>query len=365
MKMLERIAFVINAIHLGGPSCVIRNIFYSINREKYEPYLITIFNESTPEVIDEVKNLGIQVIECKFKGRASAILFGQRQFNSIIKQHNITVIHSHGFIPDILSSRVKDGRIKKVTTIHNNPYYDYPEVYGKTKGLFYLRTHFHYLKKIDDCACCSTYVYDAVKDTLSNTLIVRNGIGNTVPKEKVSRADIGVPDNATLFIYVGQLRTRKNIIWLIQQFKYYHKENEYLIVLGKGADKEACEKIQDSNIIQYGFSDNPYAFMRISDVYISAALAEGFSISVLEAMDNGLALFLSDIPAHIEAFTAAKGVYIGEYFKSNDSKSFEKQLNVLREKLSSIDKDAIRQIKDQEMSAEKMTRQYEKLYTSY
>ena len=362
--MSERIAFVINSIHLGGPSSVIRNIFYSINREKFELYLITIFDESTPEVIEEVKKLGVKVVECKFRGRANAVLFGQKKFNEIIKRYDIKIIHSHGYIPDILSSRVKEKFIKKITTIQNNPFYDYAEVYGKAKSVFFLMTHFHYLKKIDTCACCSSYVYDAVKNKLSNTIIIRNGIGNTVPKKPVSRTDIGVPKNAILFIYVGQLRARKNIIWLIQQFKKYHRDDEYLIVLGKGADKEACEKIQDPNIIHYGFSDNPYGFMSISNVYISAALAEGFSISVLEAMDNGLALFLSDIPAHTEAFKAAEGVFIGESFKSNDSASFEKKLNVLREELHLIDRDAIRQIKDKEMSAEKMTKQYETIYSS-
>lgn len=360
------VAFVINSIHIGGPSYVIRNIIENMDHIRFKIYLITLFDaENTAEVIEELSNIGVEVIELHVKGRKEALISTQRIFNKVINNCTINVIHSHGFIPDILSARCKAKNITRITTIHNNLYTEYPEVYGRRKAKYLIPSHIFFLRKLDICACCSQFVYDSMHVALSNLAVVRNGIGNTVPKKAVSRADIGVPDDATLFIYVGQLRTRKNIIWLLQQFKNFHRENEYLIVLGKGADKEACEKIQDPNIIHYGFSDNPYAFMRISDVYISAALAEGFSISVLEAMDNGLALFLSDIPAHTEAFTAAKGVYIGECFKSNDSKSFEKQLNVLRERLSSIDKDAIRQIKDQEMSAEKMTKQYEELYTSH
>lgn len=362
---MESIAFVINSIHMGGPSSVIRNIIFSLGRDKYDLFLITLFDESTSEVIDEVKNTGVKVIECNFKGRANTILFGQKKFNSVIDQNHITVIHSHGFIPDILSARVKNDHIKKISTIHNNPFFEYPEVYGKIKSFFFLKIHFYYLQKLDTCACCSSYVYDSVKSVLQNTVVIRNGIGSTIPKKAVSRADIGVPEDAALFIYAGQLITRKNIIWLIKQFKNFHKKNEYLIVLGKGADKEACEKIQDSNIIHFGFSDNPYAFMQIADVYTSAALAEGFSISVLEALDNGLVLFLSDIPAHTEAFKAAEGAFIGECFRSNDSGSFERQLNVLRGELNTVDKKSIRQVKDLKMSAEIMTKQYEKLYISH
>ena len=359
------VAFVINSIHIGGPSYVIRSIIKNMDRRMFEISLITLFDsENTLEVIEELKELGVNIIEMHVKGRAEALIKTQSKFNTIISSNSINVIHSHGFIPDILSARCTVKDVKKISTIHNNLYTEYPEVYGNRKAKYLIPVHIHYLKRLNTCACCSQFVYDSMSKAIPNATVVRNGIDKTVPKTLVKRSDIGVPDNAVLFIYVGQLRTRKNIIWLIRQFKNYHRDNEYLLILGKGADKEECEKIQDSNIIHYGFSDNPYAFMKISDVYISAALAEGFSISVLEAMDNGLALFLSDIPAHLEAFKAAKGVSLGECFKTNDVVDFEKKLDVLRKELPGIDRDAIRRIKNKEMSAEKMTKRYEELYAS-
>lgn len=359
---MEKICFVINSIHIGGPSYVIRNIIRNLDREAFEIFLITLFDENRPEVIEELTTEGVHIINCGFSGRLDVILKKQNAFNSIISKNKITVLHSHGFIPDILSARCRSDVTIKISTIHNNLYADYPEVYGRIKSKLYIPVHIYYLNKLNVCACCSQYVYNSMKTVLTNTVVVRNGIDNTVRKQPVTRNMIGVPTDALLFIYVGQLRKRKNIVWLIRQFKTYHKPNEYLIILGRGAEKEECEKIQDHNIIHYGFSDNPYAFMQISDIYISAALAEGFSIAVLEAMDNGLALFLSDIPAHMEAFDAAKNTFVGESFKSNDSVDFGNKLDVLRAEISMIDKNAIRRIKDQEMSAKIMTRQYEELY---
>ena len=360
---MKRIAFVINSIHLGGPSYVLRSIIRNLDRSTYEIHLITLFDsENTPEVIEELVNQGVKIHELHVSGRREALLNTQHSFNDIVSSNQICIIHSHGFIPDILSARCKCRGIKKISTIHNNLYTEYPEVYGNRKATVLIPFHIHYLKRLDYCACCSQFVYDSMEKALHNLTVVRNGIDHTVPKKPVYRSDLGIPESAVLYIYVGQLRARKNIIWLINQFKKYHRENEYLLVLGRGADKAECEKILDPNIIHYGFTDNPYAFMQISDVYISAALAEGFSISVLEAMDNGLALFLSDIPAHTEAFKVARDTCIGRCFRSNDIEDFERQLDIFRGEFAHINKDEIKRITNLEMSAVKMANQYSDLY---
>ena len=44
------------------------------------------------------------------------------------------------------------------------------------------------------------------------------------------------------------------------------------------------------------------------------------SISIIEALENGLHLFLSKIPSHLEIFKISEECYLGEYFeKSNFS----------------------------------------------
>ena len=122
--------------------------------------------------------------------------------------------------------------------------------------------------------------------------------------------------------------------------------------------------IVDDNIIHYGFTDNPYAFMRIADIYMSASLAEGFSIAVLEAMDNGLTLFLSDIPSHLEVFeeNSDAGPYLGETFTSGDEKSFLASWDRLRGNYARIDKQRIISFKESEMSVNGMIMGYKELY---
>lgn len=359
---MKRIAFVINSIHPGGPSYVVRNIIRNLDSKEYKIFLITLFAENTDDVVQEQKNLGVTVIECDFPRRMQALTKGQKVFAKIIKDNGIEIIHSHGFLPDIMSARIKHKHIKKITTLHNNMFLDYAETYGDLKSKVYIFVHLHFLKKLDYVACCSQFVLDSMKGKLDNTVLVRNGIDKTTIKQRITRKDIGVPENAVVYIYAGQFRTRKNTLWMINQFNSCHKDDEYLLLVGRGPDTEKCREASGSNTIFYGFTDNPYAFMAVSNIYISASLAEGFSISVLEAMDNGLGLFLSDIPSHLEVFTAAKETYLGETFKSNDEDSFKQKMEQLRKNYSKIDGKAIINVKDGTMSAPSMVNLYNELY---
>ena len=361
---MKRIAYVINSIHPGGPSYVVRNIIRNLNSKEYKVYLITLFAENTEDVVQEQRDLGVTVFECNFPGRMQALTKGQKEFDKLINDNGIQIIHSHGFIPDIMSGRIKNKNLSRISTIHCNMYDDYPAWYGNFKGKLYITAQQHYLKKLNYCAAVSKYVYKSLEAKLNNLVLVRNGIGKTSIKGLVTRESLGIPENAIVFIYAGQLRALKNSVWLIEQFKKHRKSNEYLLVLGRGEHAEQCTAITDENIIHCGFSDNPYAYMRISDVYISASFAEGFSISVLEALDNGLALFLSNIPSHLEVFegNTDKELYLGETFTSNEEQSFSSALEKLRNNYGMIDKKKIIAFKEAEMSVERMIEQYEELY---
>lgn len=108
-----------------------------------------------------------------------------------------------------------------------------------------------------------------------------------------------------------------------------------------------------------GFQNDSIAYMKISDVYISASKSEGFSISVLEALSCGLGLFLSDIPSHREVVNMESETYLGETFTQND---FLKKLIKLRNK--SFIKEEIVEFQVSELSAERMAKRYMRTYSN-
>lgn len=351
-----RIAYVINYIVKNGPSSVVLNIINNLDREKYDVSLITLFSGNDSEVVAHLKDTGVSVYECATLSRMKCLLGQCKEFDDTVRSGQFEILHTHGLIPDVVSSQLNTPA-KKIATIHNNMYEDYLDSYGWVKSRIFIALHLNALKKLNECVCCSESVYKVMKRRLTNTTFIRNGIEPVHARAVVTREELNIPDDARVFLYAGVLNSRKNTVWLIENFVQYHNENEYLLVLGKG-DKEAeCKEKADSHVQMLGFQPNPVAYMKISDVYTSASKSEGFSISVLEALSCGLGLFLSDIPSHREIVEMGQDVYLGETFAPD---CFRVKLNALRK--SEINKVDIMTFQEKELSAKKMTASYQKRY---
>lgn len=358
-----RIAFVINYIANGGPSNVIRGIMLNLDRNEYDITLITLFRENDEKICQELSSLGIHIIECKDLTRKGCLIGKTDEFNKIIVNGQYDILHTHGFIPDIMASRLKTNS-KRITTIHNNLFEDYILNYGKFRGKIIIVLHLNALKRLDCCICCAESVMNAVKQKVTHILqkkmrFVRNGIGKTKPVSYLRRSDLKIPNNGRVFVYSGVLSYGKNVLGLIKDFKNARRDDEYLLVLGTGPLEEECMKEADEHVRILGFQEDPIAYYRISDIYTSASRSEGFSISVLEALDSGLGLFLSDIPSHREVMECAKSIYVGELF-SAEKEDFTQKIDEIRKHL--FDKRAIQIFKDNNLSAMVMTMEYEKIY---
>ncbi len=353
---MKRIAYVINYIVKNGPSSVVLNLINNLDRSEYDISLITLFEGNDAEVVSTLRNNGVTVYECSTLSRMKCLLGQSRDFSDVVGKGHFDTLHTHGIIPDILSSRLCTTA-KRITTLHNNMYEDYLDTYGYAKSRIFIALHLAALKKLDECVCCSKSVYDVMKWRLPNTSFIRNGIEPIQAHSVITRAEVDVPEDARVFLYAGVLNSRKNTVWLIEKFAQYHDCNEYLLVLGGGEKEAECKAKADDHVRILGFQADPIAYMNISDVYVSASKSEGFSISVLEALSCGLGLFLSDIPSHSEVVEMGQDVYLGETFSQDD---FEIKLNALREKKTS--KAEIKAFQEKELSAKGMVERYMRRY---
>lgn len=353
---MVRIAYVINYIVKNGPSSVVLNLINNLDRSKYDISLITLFEGNNAEVVSALRNNGVTVYECNMLSRMKCLLGQSRKFSDVVEKGRFDILHTHGIIPDVLSSRLHTTA-KRFTTIHNNMYEDYLDSYGYAKSRIFIALHLAALKKLDECVCCSESVYDVMIRHLPNVSFIRNGIEPVQAHSVITRAEVDVPEDAQVFLYAGVLNSRKNIVWLIEEFVRYHESDEYLLVLGSGEKEAECKAKADDHVRMLGFQTDPIAYMNISDVYVSASKSEGFSISVLEALSRGLGLFLSDIPSHREVVEMGQDVYLGETFSPDD---FEIKMNALRER--KINKAEIKAFQEKELSAKGMVERYMKRY---
>lgn len=348
-----KVAYIVTRIEKGGPGCIVLNLIHGLDKKRFCPILITLFDENDNDIVKDLRSSGIQVIEYKFSSRKKFLF---REYHILEKYllDNVDIVHTHGLTPDIAVSRMND-KLLRLATIHNVMEEDYLYHYGKIKSILLVRVHKKALKRYDCVVGCSQNVGKSLKG-ISTVTYVRNGI-DTAPVSSVTRKDLEIPENANVFIYVGWMSKGKNVVELADLFSQYRGDEDYLVLVGDGPTLKDIIQKCDSHIKTVGFQKNAIQFMKIANVYISASKSEGFPVSVLEALSCGLVLFLSDIPSHKEFFSIDKNVYLGESF---NFKNFKKKMEDL--KSHQWNRENIIFFHSKQLSAKVMSNRYQKIY---
>lgn len=355
---MVKIAFVINFITNNGPSRVVLDIINNLDCNSYSIALITLFDGNDESVVRKLRNEGFTVYECKTLSRIKCMLGMVNEFENLISKKQFDIIHTHGFIPDLLASRLK-GKTKTISTLHNNMFEDYVNQYGEFKSKIFTNIHLKALQNIDKKVCCSASVHEIMKKYLDNITFIRNGIEPLKTNTQITRKQIGIPDNAKVYIFAGGLITGKNVTFLIREFVKHHLENEFLIILGDGKQRSECQALADDHVKMCGFQPDSVSFFNISDIYVSASKSEGFSIAVLEALFCGLGLFLSDIPSHREVVEMQNSIKLGELFEADN---FAEKLDDVRK--IELNKCKIQSFALDNLSSIRMASKYEVEYQS-
>ena len=359
MKKIK-ILYTINFLNNGGPSKVLLNIIKALNKNEYDINVLTIIDQNNSEIIKSLRENGVNVIEVKMKKKISDVLKFKNKIYQIVNNLKPDIIHTHGIVTSILLSSKKIGGYK-MTTIHSNVYEDYKYTYGNLKGPIITFLHLLSLKKFDKVVCCSKSTYDVIKDKFVNISYIRNGIdsGYEIDENirKKIRNELSISDKDIVFIYAGVITKLKRVVELIEMFNFCHKNNENLVIVGDGPLLNEIKKYANNNVKILGYKNNILDYLSASDIYISNSSSEGLSISVIEALEQGLGLLLSDIPSHKEIFEIDSNYFIGSYFNKND---FSYKKDYVIQNLANINN--TREFKQKYLSSKSMTSEYEKIY---
>lgn len=323
---MKKIIYLISSLKRNGPNRVLLSMLEGIDKTKYDVYIISFLNDNDLNYLEIIKKNVNNVYLLNLSKKHHIITKGRKNVQSIVDTISPDIIHSHGTLPDIVNAKIKT-KSKKITTIHDNMFEDYLYHFGYIKGKLIIKWHLYYLKRFYKCICCSSSSYEILKRHLNNTTFIRNAIykkeRNIVEYNKVRnkiRAKYNINKDDIIYLFAGNLTKLKNVIQMVEKFNNNLNKNEFLLILGSGEMEELLKKtIKDKHIIFIGYTNKVNEYMCASDIYVSFSKSEGFSISVLEALETYNLLLLSDIPSHKEIFMISNDFYLGECF---DSKSF-------------------------------------------
>jgi len=177
----------------------------------------------------------------------------------------------------------------------------------RTTKLFLQGIFTFFLKYADGIVVASTGMKDECVRHFSAEKDKIAVIPNSVDVEDISNKanegiDIDLPQNTFLLSAVSRLEKEKNLPFLLTAFsKVVQTEKAKLLIIGDGNQKSFLQSLSNelginTDVIFSGYQENPYKFIKKSDVFIHTCLFEGFANVIIEAMACGVAVIATDCP---------------------------------------------------------------------
>lgn len=141
----------------------------------------------------------------------------------------------------------------------------------------------------------------------NRSLIINNGLDfhrlNQTPLNKDEELLRMEKRNTIKIISVGRLSQQKDFETLIKAFYLVNKKITKLdlYIIGDGELKNRLIKLTkklklNNNVHFLGWRNDPFPFLRNSDLYVFSSKYEGFGIAIIEAMGCGLPIIATDTP---------------------------------------------------------------------
>ena len=261
-------------------------------------------------ILRSAARAGIDTHEITCFGRADVTAV--RSLADFVRKGNFSIIHSHGYKPDIYAYAAAGRHISRIATCHNWP--------GRgAKMSLYRWLDKIALRYFDRVAAVSGGVKNEIERSGINRFRLCT-IHNGVDFSNLSRTDGGdvkrlrrmlaIKDNAKLVLAVGRLAPEKGYGYLVRAAARVVAAypGTVFAILGDGPQKAALKSEVkkaglENNFRLPGQSDEVQAFLGAADVFVMPSVNEGMPMALLEAMAAGkpiVATRVGEIPAILD-----------------------------------------------------------------
>nr|WP_302660216.1 glycosyltransferase [uncultured Clostridium sp.] len=346
---MKKILIFVDSLNEGGVSKVLLDLLENINKEKYDITVMTLYNQGA--YIDEVRKY-VKYKYCfnipaandnslksklyrKYWGGMLRLpeSFMYRWF--VKEKYDIEIAFMHGWSTKFISGS-NNQHSKKIAWVHVDLV-----TWNRVDGVFKnLEHHKKVYSKFDEVICVSKIVKEGVekKYGVKNAKVIYNPIN----REKILKlSNENIEDiklsNKYKLISVGRLSEEKGYDRLLRVFKNLKSDglNIELILVGSGdkyneLNKYILENNLTNDVTLLGFKDNPYKYLRASDLFICSSISEGFSLVIGEAMAVGVPVISVDCQGPNEVLDFGK---YGKLVNNNEDDLYNGVKEIINDKL--------------------------------
>ena len=169
-----------------------------------------------------------------------------------------------------------------------------------------------YINQVDKVIANAPMIIDELKKQSNLSAKKIKLILNPVDIETVKRKSHLALDDTVYFnsgkrviCTVGRLENQKNYSMLIRAFEKANQKNQYkLLIIGSGTLRQELENLRNTlglqNDIHFlGWKNNPYSYIKNSELFILPSLYEGTPNALLEAMVCGTTILATETAGSI------------------------------------------------------------------
>ena len=304
---MKKILLMVDNLDEGGVSKVLFDLLDNIDKEKYDITVMALYNNGIYK--DKIKSYG-RYIYCfnppnekdnSIKGTLYRKYWGGMlklpesfMYKWFVKEkYDIEIAFIHGWSTKFISAS-NNKKSKKIAWVHADLV-----TWNKVDVVFKnLDHHKNAYSKFNEVVCVSKTVKDGIekKYGVKNAKVIYNPINRekilNLSNEKIE--DIKFTSKFKL-ISVGRLAEEKGYDRLLRVFKQLDDEgfDLELTIIGSGEKyNELNDYIEENNlkdkVFLLGYRENPYKYVKNSDLFVCSSLSEGFSLVIGEAMAIGV-----------------------------------------------------------------------------
>ena len=331
---MKKILIFVDSLNAGGVTKVLLDLLENINREKYDITVMTLYNQGV--YINEVKRYAKYTYcfnipdsnDHSLKAELYRKYWGGMlrlpesfMYKWFVKEkYDIEIAFMHGWSTKFISGS-NNKKSKKIAWVHADLV-----TWNRVDGVFKnLEHHKRAYSKFDEVLCVSQTVKEGVekKYNVKNARVLYNPIN----REKILKLSNEKIDDIKLsskfrLISVGRLSEQKGYDRLLRVFKKLKSDGldiELILVVNGDKYNELNEYIVENklekDVTLLGFKENPYKYVRASDLFVCSSISEGFSLVIGEAMAIGIPVVSVDCPGPNEVLDFGK---YGELVNNNE-----------------------------------------------
>ncbi|MBI4093737.1 glycosyltransferase family 4 protein [Candidatus Kaiserbacteria bacterium] len=297
-----RILFVVPRFSVGGAEKLLVHFLTALDREKYEPVLVTIFDEQKDSLANQVH------IDRCFYFRSTWDIGAFFRLYTFVRKGKFNVVVTHLFSANLLARAAAIlARTPAIVSYEHNIYPNKRRWQIFMDSLLGKWTD----RIIVDSEAARVFTAKQERIPLEKFAVVYiPPLFDTRPRRsaEVLRRDLGIPEGAPVVLSVSRLVEDKGHRYLIDAApKILEKhENTHILIGGWGPlqgdlEKQARSLSLDTRVRLLGRVDGQ-EMLQLADVYVDPSISTDLPIGIMEAMKAGkpiVATSVGDIPAFV------------------------------------------------------------------